>query len=145
VAAVMVVACGIAYTVYYLIFGAITYQYFTHDFYPEATQQVARLGGWFWVLQIGRGILMTLGVLPIVYTLRMSRGHAALAVGAILWVAGGLSPLLAPSDIMGTTQRLIHIVEIFTQNVPLGVTIVFLMRPAASHAAASHSYIGAHR
>jgi hypothetical protein len=142
-AAAMVVVCGLAYAMYYLIFGAITYEYFTRGFYPDAPRQVAELGVWFWPLQIGRGILMTLGILPIVYTLRMPRGHAALAVGAIVWVAGGLAPLLAPSDLMTTAQRIFHIVEIFTQNVSLGVTVVLLMRPGASRVSSSYSRIGA--
>ena len=124
----IVVACGVAYALYYLVFGAITYQYFTRGFYPDAPRQVAQLGGWFWALQIGRGILMTMAVLPIVYTLRMPRWHAALAVGALVWVAGGLAPLLVPNNLMGTTQRIIHIVEIFSQNVALGITVVLLLR-----------------
>jgi hypothetical protein len=127
--AVRVIACGCAYAVYYLIFGAITFQFFTRGFYPDATEQVARLGGWFWAMQIGRGILMTLSVLPIVYTLQLSRRQAALAVGAILWVAGGLALLIVPSPFMGATLRMIHTVEILTQNAPLGATIVLLMRP----------------
>ena len=125
----IVVACGCAYALYYLVSGAITYQYFTRGFYPDAPQQVAQLGGWFWVIQIGRGILMTMAVLPIVHTLRMARWHTALAVAAIVWVAGGLAPLLIPNDLMGTTQRIIHIVEIFSQNVALGITVVLLLRP----------------
>ena len=128
----MVIACGFAYALYYLIFGAITYQYFTRGFYPDAPQQVAQLGGWFWAIQIGRGILMTVAVVPIVYTLRLARRPAAFVVGAIIWVAGGLAPLLVPNDVMGTTQRIIHIVEIFAQNASLGVTIVFLLRPRSS-------------
>jgi hypothetical protein len=129
VTAAMVVACGFAYAMYYLVFGAVTYQYFTRNFYPEATQQVAQLGWWFWAMQIGRGMLMTVAVLPVVYTLRLARWQAALVVGAIVWVAGGLAPLLVPNDLMGTAQRIIHIVEIFTQNASLGVTVVLLMRP----------------
>jgi hypothetical protein len=131
VTAALIVACGVAYALYYLVFGAITYQYFTRDFYPDATQQVAALGGWFWALQIGRGMLMTIGVLPVVYTLRTTRWQAALVVGTLLWVAGGLAPLLVPNDLMSTPQRLIHIVEIFTQNAPLGITVVMLVRPGA--------------
>jgi len=131
--AVRVVVCGGAYAVYYLIFGAITFQFFTRGFYPDATEQVARLGGWFWAMQIGRGILMTLSVLPVVYTLRLSRWQAAIAVGAILWVAGGLALLIVPSAFMGATLRMIHTVEILTQNAPLGATIVLLMRPARNH------------
>ena len=127
--AALVVACACAYVVYYLAFGAVTYQYFTRDFYPDATQQVAQLGWWFWAMQFGRGLLMTVAVLPIVYTLRMPRWQAALAVGAILWVAGGLAPLLVPNAFMGAALRAIHIVEIFTQNASLGITVVLLLRP----------------
>jgi hypothetical protein len=129
VAAAMVSACGLAYVVYYLIFGSLTYQYFTYQFYPDGPQQVAQLGWRFWAIEIGRGLLMTVALLPIVFTLRLPRWPAALAVGAIAWVAGGLAPLIAPNEFMGTTQRMIHIVEIFTQNVPLGVTAVLLLRP----------------
>jgi hypothetical protein len=129
VTAAIVVACGFAYALYYLVFGAITYQYFTREFYPDATAHVARLGLWFWAIQVGRGILMTLAVVPIVYTLRMDRWPAALVVATLLWVAGGVAPLLAPNELMGTAQRIIHIVEIFTQTALLGITTVLLMRP----------------
>ncbi len=127
--AVMVVVAGFSYLLYYLIFGAITYQFFTKGYYPEATQQVAQLGLWFWAIQIGRGALMTLAVLPMIYTLRMCRWQAAVAVGAVIWIAGGLSPLLVPNDMMGTTQRMIHVVEILTQNASLGITAALLLRP----------------
>jgi hypothetical protein len=136
--AALAVACALAYVAYYLIFGAVTYQYFTRDFYPDATEQVAQLGWWFWAMQFGRGLLMTLAVLPIVFTLRMARWQAALAVGAIMWVAGGVTPLLVPNEFMGGAQRAIHIVEIFTQNASLGATIVLLMRPPEYRRALRH-------
>jgi hypothetical protein len=130
--ALLVVVCGIAYVLYYLIFGAITYQFFTKGYYPDAPQLVARLGVWFWIIQIGRGVLMTLATLPLILTLRMSRMQAAVAVGLILWVAGGAAPLLLPNPFMGPTQRLIHTIEILTQNASLGITTVLLLR--AKHA-----------
>jgi hypothetical protein len=126
--ALLVVVCGIAYVLYYLIFGAITYQFFTKGYYPDAPQMVARLGVWFWVIQIGRGVLMTLAMLPVVRTLRMSRMQAAIAVGLIMWVAGGAAPLLLPNPYMGPTQRFIHTIEILTQNASLGITAVLLLR-----------------
>jgi hypothetical protein len=127
----LVVAGGCAYAFYYLVFGAITYEFFTKGYYPEATQQVAQLGLWFWAIQIGRGALMTLAVLPVIYTLRMRRWQAAVAVGLLVWVAGGLAPLLLPNEFMGATQRFIHIVEILTQNAALGMTAVLLLRSTA--------------
>ncbi|HYL13935.1 MAG TPA: hypothetical protein VEV41_12915 [Terriglobales bacterium] len=128
----IVVTCAAAYMVYYLIFGAITYQLFTKVYYPDAPALVGRLGLWFWVLQIGRGLLMTLAVVPAVYTLRMSRLQTAICAGLLIWVAGGLAPLLVPNVLMGTAQRFIHIVEIFTQNFTLGLTAGLLLRQRTS-------------
>ena len=127
--ALLVVVCGITYVLYYLVFGDITYRFFTKGYYPDALQLVACLGIWFWVIQLGRGILMTLAVLPVIGTLRMSRAQAAIAVGALLWVAGGAAPLLLPNPLMGPTLRFIHTIEILTQNVPFGITAVLLLRP----------------
>ncbi len=131
-AAGMALACGFAYMVYYLVFGAITYQYFTKVYYPNAAELVAPLGLWFWAIQIGRGLLMTLAVMPAIYTLRLSRGKVAICAGLLIWVAGGLAPLLVPNEFMGGTQRFIHIIEIFTQNFTLGLTAGLLLRPKAS-------------
>ncbi len=130
-AALLILLCGVAYGIYYLIFGAITYQFFTKGYYPEATHLVERLGLWFWAIQIVRGLLMTLAVVPVIYSLRMRRWHAAVVVGLLIWITGGAAPLAVPNDFMGATQRLIHVVEIFTQNASLGVTAVFFFRPRA--------------
>ena len=126
--ALLVLLSGIAYVVYYLVFGSITYQYFTKPFYPDAPQLVARLGLWFWVIQLARGVLMTLAVVPVIRTLRMTRLHAAIAVGLLLWVAGGAAPLLQPNPLMSTTARFFHVIEILTQNLALGLTAVWLLR-----------------
>ena len=133
----MLLACGVAYAVYYLVFGAITYQFFTKGYYPDAEDIALRLGLWLWVIQIGRGVLMTLAVLPAIHTLRLPRGQAAIAMGALLWIAGGAAPLLPPNDVMVTAQRMFHIVEILTQNAALGITAVLLLRPRSAPAAAA--------
>lgn len=127
--AFMTLLSGFAYVLYYLAFGAITYQFFTRSYYPDAQQSVARLGLWFWGIQLARGVLMTLAVLPVILTLRMKRWHAAIVVGLLIWIIGGLALLVFPNELMGGTQRLIHTVEIFTQNFSLGVTSVLLLRP----------------
>lgn len=127
----MVAVCGVAYVLYYYVFGGITFYFFTRAYYPEAAQETMRLGLWFPAIQFGRGVLMTLAVLPVIRTLRVSRAQAAFAVGALIWVAGGLAPLLVPNAFMGSTQRFIHIIEIFTQNASLGVTAAFLLRRRA--------------
>jgi hypothetical protein len=128
----MVLLSGFAYVVYYLIFGSITYTMFTRQYYPEGADLARSMGLLFWLIELARGVLMTLVVVPVIYTLRMRRWPAAIAVGVLLWVAGGLAPLLVPNALMGSTQRFIHIVEILTQNAALGVTAVLLLRPARS-------------
>lgn len=132
-----VILSGLAYVLYYLVFGALTYQYFTKGYYPEAEQSVARLGLWFWGIQFARGLLMTLAVVPVMLAMRMKRWHTAIVVGLLIWITGGAGPLLVPNDVMGGTQRLIHTVEIFTQNFSLGLTAVLLFRPRSAHTASS--------
>lgn len=114
--------------IFYLVFGWLVFHFLTNGYYPDATQQVAKLGNWFWLIQLARGILMTLAILPLVYSLRMRRWQAALAAGSLMWIAGGLVPLLLPDDLMVPTQRFIHVFEILTQNFPFGVTAVLLLR-----------------
>ena len=125
----MVVISGLVYALAYLVFGSITYFFFTRAYYPDGVEAATRLGLWLWAIQIGRGVLMTLAVLPAIYTLRLGRWPAALAIGALVWVAGGLAPLIPPSAVMGTTQRMIHVVEILTQNFTLGLVATLLLRP----------------
>jgi hypothetical protein len=128
-AAGMVAICAVAYMIYYLVFGGITYQFFTKQYFPNAEELIAPLGLWFWVIQIARGALMTLAVMPAIYTLRLGRGRVVICAGLLIWVAGGLAPLLVPNELMGSRQRFIHIIEIFTQNFTLGLTAGLLLRP----------------
>jgi hypothetical protein len=127
-AAPMVLLGALSYVLYYLIFGAITFQFFTKKYYPQAAEQAAALGGWFWLYQFARGLLMVLAAVPVIYTLRLSRRKTAVVVGLLVWVVGGLAPLLIPNAEMVPLQRFEHIVEIFTQNFSLGFTATLLLR-----------------
>lgn len=135
----MILLSGVSYVVYYEIFGAITYLGFTKQYYPHAAEQVAAMGAWFFGYQLARGLLMTLAILPLIYTLRLPRWQAAIVAGLIVWIVGGAGPLLVPSAMMTGTQRFIHVIEIMTQNVSLGMTAVWLLRPKAAKVAAAAS------
>jgi hypothetical protein len=141
VAIPMVLLAAFSYLVYYEIFGAITYQFFTKGYYPHAVEQITAMGAWFFAYQIARGLVMTLAVLPVIYTLRLPRWQTALIVGLLVWVIGGAAPLVVPSEVMTTVQRYIHVGEIFTQNFMLGVTATLLLRPKkpATEPATIHS------
>jgi hypothetical protein len=105
VAIPMVLLSGLSYVIYYLVFGGITYQYFTKQYYPHAPEMAMALGLWFWVIQFTRGTLMTLSVLPAIYSMRVGRWQAALTVGLLIWIVGGAAPLVVPSPMMVTPQR----------------------------------------
>jgi len=132
----MMFLSGLSYVLYYLVFGAIAFQGFTKRYYPHAVEQVMALGNWFWAYQWGRGLLMTLAVLPVIYTLRLPRWKAATVVGLIVWIVGGGASLLVPNNVMVPAQRYAHIIEIMTQNVSLGMTAVWLLRPKTKKVAA---------
>lgn len=132
IAAVMVVLSGCGYVVYYAVFGGIAYTFFTKQYYPHAQELAASLGSRLWLIELARGILMTLAVLPVICTLRMPRWAAAISVGVLLWIVGGGAPLLVPNTLMVPAQRYIHIVEILTQNAALGITAVLLLRRRVS-------------
>jgi hypothetical protein len=130
----MALVAGLVYLCFYLVTGGITYQFFTKQYYPDAPQIAMRIGAWFWVMQFGRGLLMALAVLPAICTLRMSRMNSAIAIGLLVWVAGGLALLIPPNQLLGPTQRFIHTIEILTQNFPLGFATTLLMQPKATAA-----------
>lgn len=132
----VVLVSGFAYLVYYYLFGRLAFALYTSQFYPHAAEQVAALGAWFPLYQVGRGVLMTLAMLPMIATLRTKRWQAALIVGLVAWIVGGAAPLLVPSAQMAATQRYAHILEIMTQNVSLGITAVWLLRRRANYTGA---------
>ncbi len=131
-----VVAGGFVYLVLYFIFGAIFYQTLTRPYYEnpalplrEGTKVVARLGLWFPLIQVGRGALMSLSLVPLALNFRRSRGMLAVTLGSVLWIVGGLAPLLLPNPIMPPRLRVYHIFEIFFQNAGLGLALGYLLRP----------------
>ena len=119
----MILLCGVLYLIYFMVFGSIAF-IFVKKYYA----QVLHPGPWFLPYEIGRGVLITLAVIPIIATLRLSRGRAALAVGVLLWIVGGGAALLLPNPYMVAPQRYIHIAEILAENVLLGMTAVVLLR-----------------
>jgi hypothetical protein len=124
VLAPMVLISGFLYLVYFTVFGGITFVLFTRKYYPNLPQP----GAWFWGFEMARGVAMILVALPIIRTLRLPRWQAGIALGVLLWMVAGGAGLLLPNPYMVTSQRYIHIVEIMTQNVTLGVSVVPLLR-----------------
>jgi hypothetical protein len=139
----MVLLSGLSYVLYYLVFGAIVFQFFTKKYYPHAVEQVMAMGSWFWAYQWGRGLMMTIAVLPVIYALRLPRWKTIIVAGMMVWIVGGGASLLVPSTYMVPAQRIAHIFEIMSQNVPLGMTAAWLLRPQAKRLAAPEKRVPA--
>jgi hypothetical protein len=63
----------------------------------------------------------------------MKRFPAAVYIGLLLWIVGGVAPLMTPNPIMPGRLRVMHMLEILSQNFPLGVTAVLLLRRKESN------------
>jgi hypothetical protein len=61
----------------------------------------------------------------------------------VLWIAGGLALLIPPNGMMVPAQRMIHVVEILTQNLPLGIVAVLLLRPKQKQASPQTGLVAA--
>jgi len=96
---------------------------------PVGTSMVAALGIWFPIIQFGRGFLLTLSSVPLARSLRANRGITCVVLGSILWVLGGLGPLLAAGNIFPAKMRFYHTVEILLQHGGLGLVAGWLLRP----------------
>ncbi len=127
----LIALCALFYVACYLVFGSITYQFFTKKYYPGGAAIAETMGIWFWLIELGRGLLITLAIVPAIYTLRLSRWDTAICVGLLLWIAGGLALLIVPNVLLGGAQRFIHTIEILTENFPPGFVAALLLRPKA--------------
>ena len=125
----LIALCALFYVACYLVFGSITYQFFTKKYYPGGAAIAEALGIWFWLIELGRGLLITLAIVPAIYTLRLPRWNTAIFAGLLLWIAGGLALLIVPNAALGGAQRFIHTIEILTENFPPGVVAGLLLRP----------------
>ena len=126
---------GVVYLACYYIFGALVFQLLTKPYYSNggrlggAVETVAALGWWFPLIQVGRGMLMSVAVMPVLLWTPLPRLQRAIYGGLVLWAIGGLAPLIPPAESVPAILRAMHIGEIFTQNFPLGFCLAFLLMP----------------
>ena len=129
--ALRLAACAAIYVAAFFIVGGIMYQAFMAPFYndpslglvvPDAMELVLPL-------QFIRGLLFTIAMLPLALGLRVKRSTLALILAAVLFVIGGLAPLLIPNPHMPAQLRFYHSIEILLQNGSLGIAIALLLAP----------------
>jgi len=129
------VLCGLAYVLVYLVVGAVFYLAFTQPYYtdPALAEQLHLKPppglGVILPLELLRGVLFALTLLPLIAVARLRRWRLAVWLGLILFVVGGLVSLLV-NQAWPIPLRVYHGVEILFQNFTLGVVIGYLLYTA---------------
>lgn len=119
-----VLLVGLAYFVFYFVFGATNALLYTRSFYENNPQYGLSLppAGMIFLALLLRGPLFGLGSLFIVRSTSMPRRQTGVWLGLLLFVAGGLGPYLEVTfRSMPLGFNLATLLELFLQNFLTGV------------------------
>src|SRR5579859_1567037 len=131
-----VAAVGLAYFVFYFVFGAANALLYTLKFYQNNPQYGLSLppASTIFLAQLIRGPLFALGALFMARAVPVSRARLALWLGLLLFVVGGLGPYVEVTfRSMPLGFNLATLAEILLQNFLTGVVAAWLFgagRPA---------------
>jgi hypothetical protein len=128
-----VLLVGLAYFVFYFVFGAANAMLYTRPFYENNPDYGLALPptGVIFAAQLVRGPLFGLGALFVARAAAMPRRPTAIWLGLLLFVVGGLGPYLETTfRTMPLGFNLATLTEVFLQNFLTGVVAASLYAPA---------------
>lgn len=124
-----VIGAVLVYVLAYFITGAVNFALVTGPYYAEhAGGLTTPAPSTVLALALAEGLLLVLAAIPMARALAGSRRTRAVACGLVLWVLGGLVPLLQASA-LADVLRAASAVEILLQKLPLGMAVVWLLAP----------------
>ena len=129
-----VLLVGLAYFVFYFVFGATNALLYTRSFYENNPQFGLSLppASLIFMAQLRRGPLFGLGSLFIVLAADVPRRPMAIWLGLLLFIIGGLGPYLEVTfRTMPLGFNLATLAEIFLQNFLTGVVAVNIFKPGS--------------
>jgi hypothetical protein len=117
-----------SYVLFYWVYGALNYLLVTRPYYSaqQTTLQVPSAQAVFGAEAI-RGPLLVLAVLPLVLTVGLTRRRLAPSCAAVLFIIGGVVPLLRQAGVLPTFLLIASGWEILLQNVSLALVISWLL------------------
>lgn len=122
-------ASALSYVVLYFITGAVNYILVTGPYYEaHVSGLVVPAPAFVLGVAVLEGALFPLAVLPLLYALPRSRRERAVIAGSVLFVLGGLVPLLISSS-LPIELRAASLAEILFQKFPAGVVTTLLLSP----------------
>ena len=133
------IASGLAYMLFYYVFGAINYQLVTEPYYT------AHAGGLFvpsadkvLLAELIRAPLIILSITLFILSMRVDKRWLAIVSGLMLFWIGGIAPLVLQMNNLPLPLLVASAVEILCQNFLAGVVAVWLLwTPAPDPAGAS--------
>jgi uncharacterized integral membrane protein len=127
-----VLIVGLAYFIFYFVFGATNALLYTLNFYKNNPQYGLSLppAGMIFLAQLIRGPLFGLGSLFIVRATNTPRSQLAIWLGILLFIVGGVGPYVEVTfRTMPLGFNLATLTEIFLQNFLTGVVAAKLFKP----------------
>jgi hypothetical protein len=118
----------IVYVFTYFVFGAIAFQY-TRPYYTDPAYGLnLKLpeNALVFKIELIRSLIYILTVLPLIAGLRLGKFSMAILIGLVLWVGGGLAPLVGYYH-WPVALRFYHTLEILSQNFTTGFILVYLL------------------
>jgi hypothetical protein len=121
----LLAAAGV-YVVLYFVLGGLNYTLVTRPYYEaHAGSLTVPSAQTVLLYEPVRGLLIALSVLPLTLVLRLRTGLIGVVAGMLLFVAGGLVPLL-PQTSLPLYLRVASLWEILGQNFLTGVACAYL-------------------
>jgi len=117
-----------SYLVFYFIFGAINYILVTRPYYETSVSGLTvPPAGTVFMVELLRGPLIVLSVLPFLLSQRMNKRQAVMFTGLVIFSVGGLVPLTMRVDTLPLILLAASAVEIFFQNFSTGAVTALLL------------------
>ncbi|AOT68937.1 hypothetical protein [Geosporobacter ferrireducens] len=117
-----------SYVLFYYVFGSINALLFTGEYYlsqvnglqiPSATEII--------VLETIRAIILVLSILPVILNLKIQKKEVMITVGMVLFIIGGLLPMLQQFNSLPTVLIVASTVEMFFQFFLTGVVTTYII------------------
>jgi hypothetical protein len=122
------VVSSLSYVVFYFIFGAINYALVTKPYYETHIGSLTTPAPHVVLMAESiRAPLIVLSVLPLVLTMRITRWRLSVISGTILFVVGGVVPLLLQVNMLPLFLLVASAWEIFFQNFLTGIVASILL------------------
>ena len=126
-------ASAFSYLLFYFLFGALNYELFTKSYYqshgglavPELKTVMAA--------EAIRAVLVILSIIPLLTALNGSKKKLVFISGSVLFIIGGIVPLLMQVGTLPAALLISSGVEIFFQNFLTGAVAALMLRNYTTH------------